>query len=179
MATLRGRDARGATLFALSPLASANPGEDGCEYAVELASEPGGIAVTRRFSVAGWDSAHERIWLLARTFQMVPEIAGVRAAPDLWDIGWGEPVTVYQNAYWLRVVIWSPHPRLGAAVQLYVQEDEGGELFRSFFLRCGLAEAMAFGKQLEDEIEMAAPGWAAEKRASRAAHRLAREERTE
>lgn len=164
MAKLEGKAALiGPEWFSLKPLKNKIEGQDATEYLLELWPGPNDNIFTRTFSVVGWQMHQDDVWVLARAFAEAPKLPEAIIANDLWRTGKPSHAYLYESATWLHAILWGNKHRQGVAIRLFIQEQDGAQTFRSFFIQASAAQVAKFGLELEREIIEASPHWASER----------------
>src|SRR5690348_5286741 len=135
MATLRGRDFRGVCQISVSPIKPADA-RDATEY--QLFWSPGGRQkeLESKYSVKGWQEAHDPIWLIGRAFAESSRLRAVSSGIDIWRSGREDTMALYVNAHFLRVVLKAAPKQGSLAVQCYIQTTDQPDCYRSLAFVC-------------------------------------------
>lgn len=165
MADLEGTDLNvGPRRLSITPVRSAQPGQDATEYVFETCPGPDGCVWSRTFSVADWFTQQDDVWVLARAFAETPVLLQTRIPISLFRTDGGMPAKLCVNAHWLQVALVGIKSQRWVAVVVFAQETSTPDLFRRFRMRTDVEKAARFGQELEQEIIAACPNWAAERK---------------
>ncbi|MCC6446954.1 MAG: hypothetical protein IT210_26315 [Armatimonadetes bacterium] len=164
MAKLDGRDSHGRASFSITPIKHGDHRQDALAYRIECEREKDSMGFIRTFSasVEGWESDHTSIWFLAQAFANAASIVGSHIDFTSSEQVGRRAACVYEYTSWIRAILWGPKHGPRIAIQLYIQEEQDPTLFRSFFIRAIIKEAVQFGLALETEMIAACPKWASE-----------------
>lgn len=143
--------------FSLSPVLV--PDGDATSYVFTWYSGSG-PEWSRTYSVEGWFTPQDDVWVLSRMFAESPGLSGATIPVDLWRTGRHAQASLVDGADWLHLSLTVSKTRGWLTVNMFAKEDVEGDLFRRFTMRTSLQEAQVFGSDLEMEILSANPIWA-------------------